>query len=784
MWLLSTESLKLVKFNSLEEVLQTPCPWAKKRGYAILSHVWRRDKPEQSFADIERLCREPGGVSSYDDDRVDAKVRGCVRAAREQGFGWIWNDTCCIDTRSSAELEEAINSMYRWYAEAAMCLTYLQDVPDDCPIEDANSAFRRSRWFKRGWTLQELLAPHCLVFLSVNWKHLGTKFGLADLLQDITGIDAEVLTFHRALQHVGVARRMSWASKRVTSRIEDQAYSLLGIFNVSMATIYGEGEYAFRRLQVKIMKRTSDHTLFAWGDAWPSIHTGSFVQPPIVHDGARKSHPSSPLHRTAPPRFMPPSFEHSKSLFAPSPAEFEHAAMSHISLPEAMEQAREFFNIVIPPASTPQTVHEHQVTSSGVRCQFIIVPGSPFSLALLLCKDISGRCVALPLWPQRDDAHQLFRAGMSLSNLTYKYIPICSSNVKMLRNLGWVPRTQNAGNASSYPSSADSGRLGSHSRSALETPTAALPSATIQPVYITNAHPALPRGPRRSPQLTHEPRLLYIPGWLAGYLSLYELELANSPPLDEPVEAPSTLQIVRQLGPTPKTLEFVILFNSCGGRLIAHVDFPADGRARSYAEAAQGSQRRPNPNWPSTAPRHGASSLPPLCRATNALGPHAHINSWENGSRSFVDGKKEIRLSATPWPTPDSYCLEIRLGGEYFASLRKPQAQPEHRPMRAPQMSLPPSPPVSNAETTTTSGADSEGSPARHSNKRRGRNAMLSIPSELLFQPLAPPVPAHESIHAWGADVPPSEENVADFTCEGLSSPDSIPLASAAEAYY
>ncbi|OJT06597.1 Vegetative incompatibility protein HET-E-1, partial [Trametes pubescens] len=182
-------------------------PWAKKKGYAILSHVWCRDKSEQSFADIERLCH--GGVSSYDDLRVDAKVRGCVCAAREQGFGWIWNDTCCIDTRSSAELEEAINSMFRWYAEAAMCLAYLQDVPDNCPIEDANSAFRGSGWFKRGWTLQELLAPHCLVFLSVNWQHLGTKFGLADLLQDITGIDAEVLTFHRALQHVSVARRMS-----------------------------------------------------------------------------------------------------------------------------------------------------------------------------------------------------------------------------------------------------------------------------------------------------------------------------------------------------------------------------------------------------------------------------------------------------------------------------------------------------------------------------------------------------------------------------------------------
>lgn len=317
-----------------------------------MSHVWARDKSEQSFADIERL--RSIGVTSYDDPQVSAKIRGCVRAAKEHGFGWIWNDTCCIDTRSSAELEEAINSMFRWYEEAAMCLAYLQDVPDDCPIEETNSAFRRSMWFKRAWTLQELLAPQYLVFLSVNWKHLGTKSGSADLVHDITGIDAEVLTFHRALHHVSVARRMSWASKREASRIEDQAYSLLGIFDVSMATIYGEGSHAFRRLQVKIMKRAADHTLFAWGDPWPCIDRGPFVGTSGVLSEAHKSNPWSSLRKTAPPRFMPPSLEHSRSLFAPSPAGFEHAAtLSAISLREVIQQAREVFDasVIIPPAS-------------------------------------------------------------------------------------------------------------------------------------------------------------------------------------------------------------------------------------------------------------------------------------------------------------------------------------------------------------------------------------------------------------------------------------------------
>ncbi|OJT12389.1 hypothetical protein TRAPUB_11058 [Trametes pubescens] len=303
-------------------------------------------------------------------------------------------------------------------------------------------------------------------------------------------------------------------------------------------------------------------------------------------------------------------------------------------------------------------------------------------------------------------------------------------------------------------------RLGDGGPSALKTPSASLPLATIKSVYITNIHPSLPRGPRRSPQLTHEPRLLYIPAWLAAYLALYELELANSPPLDEAVEAPPALHVVRLHGPTPKKPEFSIHFSSCGGRLFALVNFPADGRARSYAEAAQGSQRQPNPSWSATAPRHGGSPPPLLCRATNALGPHAHINSWKNGSNSFVErgGMKEVRLSAMPWPTPESYCLEIRLGGGYFASLRKPQAQADHRPRGTyPQMSLPPSPPVSNAETTTTLGADSEldsSEPPRHpTGKRRGHKVMLSIPPEFLFQPLTLPVPEPNGIHAGGANV-------------------------------
>ncbi len=284
-----------------------------------------------------------------------------METAKEQGFGWVWDDTCCIDKRSSAELGEAINSMFRWYAEAAVCFAYLEDVEDDCVVQETNSAFRRSVWFTRGWTLQELLAPQLVLFFSRGWKCLGTKVGLARLVCGITGIDIEVLTMRRALKHVSVARRMLWAANRKTSRIEDRAYSLLGIFDVSMSTIYGEGSYAFRRLQVKIMKRNSDHTLFAWGDAWRHSDTGgSAPATPIRGRGAGRGAPgrlrkivTEPLpvtSKNAVPLFTPPPVDDEKGLFARSPSDFRHI-MTAISVDEVIEQISECVNVVIPQAA-------------------------------------------------------------------------------------------------------------------------------------------------------------------------------------------------------------------------------------------------------------------------------------------------------------------------------------------------------------------------------------------------------------------------------------------------
>jgi hypothetical protein len=172
---------------------------------------------------------------------------------------YAWIDTCCIDKSSSAELSQAINSMYQWYSDAQVCYAYLSDVSHSTEQDSKFSEFRRSKWFTRGWTLQELLAPSEVVFFDRVWVKLGTKASLEDTISDVTGI-THMFRFGQA----SVAQKMSWASKRETTRIEDMAYCLLGIFDVHMPPLYGEGENAFFRLQVEILRKNDDESIFAW----------------------------------------------------------------------------------------------------------------------------------------------------------------------------------------------------------------------------------------------------------------------------------------------------------------------------------------------------------------------------------------------------------------------------------------------------------------------------------------------------------------------------------------
>lgn len=220
--------------------------------YAILSHTWGKEEEELSFQDMQSLGK--WGVART------AKLEGCCNQAGKDGFKYIWIDTCCIDKTNAVELSEAITSMFRWYQKAAMCYTYLSDV-----TRGQSRQIGKSRWFTRGWTLQELLASPRMTFFDSSWTKLGTKSSLSGVVGQATGIPHHILTGITSLQTSSIAQKFSWAARRTTTRPEDLAYCLLGIFDVVIPPLYGEGlEAAFERLQEAIMKKTHDDSIFAW----------------------------------------------------------------------------------------------------------------------------------------------------------------------------------------------------------------------------------------------------------------------------------------------------------------------------------------------------------------------------------------------------------------------------------------------------------------------------------------------------------------------------------------
>lgn len=222
--------------------------------YAILSHTWGPSDTEVSHKDLV----EGTGKSKIGYE----KIRACGMQTAEHNLKYFWVDTCCIDKTSSAELSEAINSMYHWYGKAEVCFAHLQNVPHDISVWDWQPA--KIKWFTRGWTLQELLASKIVEFYASDWTYLGTKADLRYSISLVTGIHVSALT-SRSVQTFSIAQRMSWASRRSTTRPEDIAYCLLGLFNVNMPLLYGEGaRKAFVRLQEEIMKQSDDQSIFAW----------------------------------------------------------------------------------------------------------------------------------------------------------------------------------------------------------------------------------------------------------------------------------------------------------------------------------------------------------------------------------------------------------------------------------------------------------------------------------------------------------------------------------------
>ncbi len=366
--------------------------------FAIISHVWSADG-EQPYQDLLRVQDDVRIERALNPDlptdiilqRASPKIRDCCAYALADGFDFLWIDSCCIDKTSSAELSEAINSMYTWYSLSTLCYAFLQDVDSDEDPRLPLSAFRRSRWHTRGWTLQELIAPRVVVFVSATWRSLGTKGQLADVIEEVTGVDRGVLLHTTPLTSVTVARRMSWAARRVTTRKEDEAYSLMGIFGVNMPAIYGEGALAFGRLQEEILKQVPDQTIFVWDTGHSSLDADEY-------DGSRSS------------------------LLAASPAAFAHSAgVTVISRDELLRRVH---------ATSPSPWY--MPTSRGLRTSFpLLTIGAPYSLAFLACVDEHDHLLALVLKKSPEgEIHSVGTVGWNAVRARYR---------SMLRSSTWGP---------------------------------------------------------------------------------------------------------------------------------------------------------------------------------------------------------------------------------------------------------------------------------------------------------------------------------------------------------
>ena len=252
----------------------------KTTAYAILSHRWI-EGTEVDYEEMASLAKMD--VEERDEIRQRLgyqKIWDTCQQAEKDGYEWVWVDTCCIDKRSSAELSEAINSMYRWYENSRICYAYLHDVPDSFfPTHSDKSRYPNyngwPEWFSRGWTLQEMIAPRNVQFFNKDWSLIGDKARLSATLEGITRVPKHILARGLAGNRPCVAQIMSWAAKRTTTRVEDRAYSLMGLLDVNMPMLYGEGKKAFHRLQMEIIHSSNDQSIFIWGGH--SESTGSIL---------------------------------------------------------------------------------------------------------------------------------------------------------------------------------------------------------------------------------------------------------------------------------------------------------------------------------------------------------------------------------------------------------------------------------------------------------------------------------------------------------------------------
>ncbi|CDO78096.1 hypothetical protein BN946_scf184634.g2 [Trametes cinnabarina] len=401
MRLLNTDTRKFERFEHPQDVR-----------YAILSHVWEKSRSgrpqEQSYQDLLDIQNDYGDDPiPLDEPRLSPKIRGLCRIALRDGYEFVWLDSACINQSSSAELSEAINSMYLWYSQASICYAYLSDVTVDPKASlPPITQFRKSGWFGRGWTLQELIAPHIVIFLSKEWEVIDTKRNLAEDIEAVTGIDSPILTHEADLSTISVARRMSWASSRKTTKVEDEAYCLMGIFGVHISTVYGEGTRAFFRLQEEICKHIADDSIFVWGRP-PSSEYGPFTtfistSPPTREGGPQESSARNGMVRS-----------YKQCLFAPSPRAFRDSAdivpISRTAFARRLGMKRATY-----PSRTP--------TPFGLQTRLPLVFASSAErptrllLAILACQSSEDSLIALALHPVHDpdgstEQHSRFVVG-------------------------------------------------------------------------------------------------------------------------------------------------------------------------------------------------------------------------------------------------------------------------------------------------------------------------------------------------------------------------------------
>jgi hypothetical protein len=243
--------------------------------YAILSHTWGDDEEEVTFEDISNGTG--GEKAGY------RKLRFCGEQAKADKLDYFWVDTCCIDKKNLPELTEAINSMFRFYRDATRCYVYLWDVlaqDSQSSRVDRESCFRNSRWFTRGWTLQELIAPKTVEFYSRDHVLLGDKASLEQQIYEITGIAIEALRGPQnrghSLQYFSIQERFRWAEKRQTTKEEDHVYCLFGIFNIYLPLIYGEGRtHAMGRLKRMIEESEPQSFGKTWRVSISTLQTAS-----------------------------------------------------------------------------------------------------------------------------------------------------------------------------------------------------------------------------------------------------------------------------------------------------------------------------------------------------------------------------------------------------------------------------------------------------------------------------------------------------------------------------